>query len=366
VTPGLRSSHTSPNLKPQILPQRVQQHKESQLAQQPVRAKVTEGHVIEAGSSTSTATASVAATGTTGNGIAIKAKDNHHISGGKANGGAKQAHLKSENKKSNSADGMSSGIGTPTGEETPETMKLKVEYLNKLKEQDLINNYIGVINNQIKQLDFIKNGYMTLDTLNQLNMNTKPGDATVSADTLAALQMTGNTTLTMTLNENMNTNLDLNDTTNITTTTPNDDKKDGINTPLFSTDLDSSIARRFNDLEAINNFNDLEKFLSYLNKSSNLIYRVTKNYNLNLNINEQIVKYLQLRTTFKNMEKKQKKMKKAKLGLGDNSNSSNVTSNDYLNLSNDKACPICGKTSPCFCLDIDRKFNENNWNESYK
>lgn len=205
-----------------------------------------------------------------------------------------------------------------TTKESPELSNLKMEYLSKLKEQLLINNYIGAINNQIKQLDFIKNGYMTLDTLNQLNLN-KP-------DTSSSTMPNANIT----------------------------------------PELDSTIPRKnFNDLETINNLNDLDVFLKYLNKSSNLINRVTKTYNSNENVNEQILKYLQLRANYKLMEKRQKKLSKAKTELQNERNSTTL-SNDYLNLSNDKSCPICSKTSPCFCLDIDRKFNENNWNESYR
>lgn len=210
----------------------------------------------------------------------------------------------------------SSPIASPTTPDDPEFTKMKVDYLSKLKEQELINNYIEVINNQMKQLDFIKNGYMTHDTLNQIN-------------------------------------------------------KPSITQQIQST-------RNFKDLEGINDFEDLEKFLSYSITSSNLIHRVTKNYQDN-SINDQIMKYLKSRENFKTMnQKKIKTNKKVKCskpettGTSTESKLNNFSSNllnennlfDKLIINNNEfnemkssKCQICNK-STCFCLDIDKNFSE--------
>lgn len=55
-----------------------------------------------------------------------------------------------------------------------ETTQLKQAYLTKLKEQDMIYNYIDVISKQIKELRFVQNGVITRDTLHNCTAPTDP------------------------------------------------------------------------------------------------------------------------------------------------------------------------------------------------
>ncbi|CAH6720045.1 hypothetical protein CLIB1444_03S03180 [[Candida] jaroonii] len=174
--------------------------------------------------------------------------------------------------------------------EDPELHKLKLSYLEKLKEQELIFNYIDIINNQINQLDFIKNGFISHDTLNQIEHE--------------------------------------------------------------KIVVENNVGGRVQELENINNNQDLNKFLNYMIKSSNLIHRVTKNYQGN--INDQIDKYMKLRKNNLKRDNKEFKAEKKISKLGQNLlNEGNIF--DKLVINDEFTCGICKKSSPCFCLDIDKK-----------
>ncbi|KAI5963307.1 uncharacterized protein KGF55_003099 [Candida pseudojiufengensis] len=125
-------------------------------------------------------------------------------------------------------------------------MELKMSYLSKLKEQEIIRNYIEVLKNQIKELSFVQNGVITFDALkNNVKMNY--------------------------------------------TTTNNQSKRLLSNT-------------KSDQLESINNLNDLNKFLNYLSKSSDIIKSVQKqssNMSTSDSLNYQIDNYVELRNKFK-------------------------------------------------------------------
>lgn len=215
----------------------------------------------------------------------------------------------------------------PPKADSPETLNLKMDYLSKLKEQELVLNYIDIINNQIKQLSFIKNGYMTFDTLNQI------GSDSNSEKTIEPLGH-------------------------------------DINSRINSIDLNSD-KKTVTELENINNFQDLNNFLDYLIKSSNLIHRVTKNYQSD-GINEQIDKYLKARKKSKKSGSLSQLMSQTPQIANQQTSSStakthtkfNKLSNNLLNENNlfdemtingnERKCPICKHSSPCFCLDIDK------------
>lgn len=132
---------------------------------------------------------------------------------------------------------------------------LKMNYLSKLKEQELIRNYIEVINNQIKELRFVQNGVITFDALNSDN-DIKP----------QKMNHSDSSTL-----------------------------KGGIHP--------KSIMTQYEQLEKINNLNDLNKFLAYLTRSSNIIHSATKKFigdNTNDgHLNSQIQNYVDIRATYK-------------------------------------------------------------------
>lgn len=107
---------------------------------------------------------------------------------------------------------------------------LKMDYLSQLKEQELIRNYIEVINNQINELKFVQNGVITFDALNSDN-ETRP------------------------------------------------QKMNQTNTPIArSMTQPKSPMSQYEQLEKINNMNDLNKFLAYLTRSSNIIHSATKKF----------------------------------------------------------------------------------------
>lgn len=126
---------------------------------------------------------------------------------------------------------------------------LQTTYLAKLKEQELIRNYIEVINNQIKELKFVQNGVISVDALN--------GDDTS------------------------------------TTAVPN------------KTAAEDLLPSSHEQLENINNMNDLNKFLNYLTKSTNIIHSVTKKFMTPKDedeskvLDEQINYYLEIRSKYK-------------------------------------------------------------------
>ncbi|KAK6457708.1 mucin-like protein [Scheffersomyces xylosifermentans] len=143
-----------------------------------------------------------------------------------------------------------------TGSSDPKTeiMNLKLSYLSKLKEQELIRNYIEVISNQIKELSFVQNGVITFDAL-------KTGPSTANG------------------------------------------KIKRVNSPSAAATVRAS---SYDQLESINNLNDLNKFLNYLTKSSNIIHSATKQKASNGTgdtvLNKQIDHYLDIRAKFKSMK----------------------------------------------------------------
>ncbi|ODV77286.1 uncharacterized protein CANTADRAFT_7768 [Suhomyces tanzawaensis NRRL Y-17324] len=133
---------------------------------------------------------------------------------------------------------------------------LKLTYLNKLKEQELIRNYMEVITNQIKELNFVQSGVITFDAL-KTNRIKKANGSSVS-----------------------------------------------VSTPLAKT-------TNYDQLESINNLNDLNKFLGYLTRSSNIIHSATKQTNKSEDadsiLNQQIHHYLNVRSQFKSMQMEETK-----------------------------------------------------------
>ncbi|KAI5951448.1 hypothetical protein KGF54_004522 [Candida jiufengensis] len=128
-------------------------------------------------------------------------------------------------------------------------MELKMSYLSKLKEQEIIRNYIEVLKNQIKELSFVQNGVITFDALkNNVKLN----------------NFNNNNTQTKKLITLSNTKPD--------------------------------------QLDSINNLNDLNKFLNYLSKSSDIIKSVKKQQSsitTSESLNNQINNYVELRNKFK-------------------------------------------------------------------
>ncbi|RCK55028.1 hypothetical protein Cantr_03693 [Candida viswanathii] len=143
-------------------------------------------------------------------------------------------------------------IPIPTIDVDPKTqlLEMKMSYLSKLKEQELIRNYIEILTNQIKELGFIQNGVITFDALKS-NMKYNKIPSTVAST--------------------------------------------------------SSTNARYDQLEAINNLNDLNKYLNYLTKSSNIINSVKKKNVIEGpdgdSIDHQIDHYLEIRNKFKSVKK---------------------------------------------------------------
>lgn len=136
------------------------------------------------------------------------------------------------------------------GPSSLEVMELKMAYLAKLKEQELIRNYIEVITNQINELSFVKLGVINCDAL-----RTPP-----------AL---------------------------------------GVATPTKSPPAPSEAAvaaRQVDSLSQIKNPQDLNKFLNYLNKLSTILNLATKRPQKpgtsELWVNSQLNHYLDLRLKF--------------------------------------------------------------------
>lgn len=148
-----------------------------------------------------------------------------------------------------------------------QVIDLKMNYLSKLKEQEMIRNYIDVINNQIKELRFVQNGVITFNALNSDN-DIKP-QLTSQTSTLTAKEMT----------------------------------------------QPKSAMSQYEQLEKINNLNDLNKFLAYLTRSSNIIHSATKKFmgdnNTEGHLNNQIQNYLDMRAMYKsNRTQEQRKIDK--------------------------------------------------------
>lgn len=139
--------------------------------------------------------------------------------------------------------------------------ELKMSYLSKLKEQEIIRNYVEVLTNQIKELSFVQNGVITFDALK-------------------------NTT------------------------------KVASNSQRITSTLTKS---KCDQLDSINNLNDLNKFLTYLSKSSDIIKSAKRQpdeyTSTSDNLNQQIDNYVQLRNRFKMLNQENgKKANKKKMG----------------------------------------------------
>ena len=143
--------------------------------------------------------------------------------------------------------------------ENSEQIQHKEKLLARLKEQELIRNYIEVLRSQIEELSLVLNGMITFNAL----------------DNRDSIQKTV---------ENK--------------TTGDGKKRIGCE-----------------HLESVNNMNDLNKALSYMIRSSNVIHSVTKNFTENKtvprNLNSQIEHYLEIRSKFKLMEWQRTKNRKA-------------------------------------------------------
>lgn len=170
----------------------------------------------------------------------------------------------------------------PESADSEEVNKLKLEYLAKLKEQQLILNYMEVITKQIKELNFVQNGVITFDALNA-DVRTK---------------------------------------SRVGETKPPPEQ-----------------------LEKINNINDLEKFLAYLTKSSNIIHSVTKKF-MGLDLNHQLEQYMELREKWKKDDRKRQPI------LPKPTPPLQPTSPALFLDDITPRCPRCDN-NPCFCLDVD-------------
>ncbi|KAK6201108.1 uncharacterized protein RJT21DRAFT_31630 [Scheffersomyces amazonensis] len=171
-----------------------------------------------------------------------------------------------------------------------EIIDLKMCYLSKLKEQEVIRNYIEVITNQIKELSFVQNGVITFDALkNNVNPIHNPLK-------LKRMQSTSSTSTPSVMNVTNNGSMG-----NGSTGT----------TSLTGTGTGASIG----NIDSINNLNDLNKALNYLTKSSSIIHSATKqqhqqqsnngalsNLNSEAALNNQISHYLSIRDKFKTMK----------------------------------------------------------------
>ncbi|KAK6461727.1 hypothetical protein DFJ63DRAFT_198830 [Scheffersomyces coipomensis] len=188
-----------------------------------------------------------------------------------------------------------------------EIMDLKMCYLSKLKEQEVIRNYIEVITNQIKELSFVQNGVITFDALKN---NVNP--------------MNSNSLKLKRLNSTSSSSMNVNNSSSMSS----------VNSVVST-----------NNIESINNLNDLNKALNYLTKSSNIIHSATKKQGNNntseVAINDQINHYLSIRDKFKAMKneelkklnslKRQNNKKKAAAAAAaaTSGNNTNVTNNVF-------------------------------------
>lgn len=162
-------------------------------------------------------------------------------------------------------------LALPPGPISLEVAELKMGYLAKLKEQELIRNYIEVITNQIKELSFVKLGVITFDALRTPSsppgvIKLKPFMTTLATNTPQGTAL-------------------------LLATAP-------VAPPLAFPDL----------LDAINNINDLNKFLAYLNKLLSILNLAAKRplapkEEHELWVNSQINHYLDLRAKYKTKAK---------------------------------------------------------------
>lgn len=160
-------------------------------------------------------------------------------------------------------DTKESPLGTQVGSgssdaRNPEALESQVMYLARLKEQELIRNYIEVLNNQIKELRFVQSGVISVDALNGKD----PKQEVLSSG--SSQNATFKTTL-----------------------------------PIHGNSPQPPVQQ----LEKINNMNDLNKFLTYVNKLSSIIHSVTKKFigdaKDTQSVNSQIQHYLEIRSKYK-------------------------------------------------------------------
>lgn len=158
----------------------------------------------------------------------------------------------------NSVGSLSGVTSTPSSSEPKRTLlDLKGIYLNKLKEQELIRNYIDVINNQIKELNFVKNGVITFAALDGNNSNTVAGNAIPVESGDNSSNESGSNTV-------------VNGGELSTSTQVKNEPHAGSKSSRKPVSCEQ--------LELINNLNDLNKFLTYFLRSSSIIHSATKKY----------------------------------------------------------------------------------------
>lgn len=165
------------------------------------------------------------------------------------------SHLQSLGAKETS---VSPGVEPKMQDSRPiQALDSQVMYLARLKEQELIRNYIEALNNQIKELRFVQSGVISVDALD--GNNTKQEMPSEGSSQSAAFR-----------------------------------------TPLQH---GNSTQPPVQQLEKINNMNDLNKFLSYVNKLTSIIHSVTKKFIGDAkdlqSINTQIQHYLEIRSKYK-------------------------------------------------------------------
>lgn len=171
---------------------------------------------------------------------------------------------------------------------------LKLYYLSKIKEQELVKNYIEVINKQIKELRFVQNGVITFDALNTNDKKLPQYRSIMQTST------NSQHTLTMSLPRQQQQQQQIPSTNQQPQQTPSTSQQQqqqqqqssilGLGT---STSSSNAFLTQYEQLERITNLNDLNKFLGYLTKSSSIIHSVTKNYSgSDENLDIQIKNYL--------------------------------------------------------------------------
>ena len=173
---------------------------------------------------------------------------------------------------------------------------LKIYYVSKIKEQELVKNYIEVINKQIKELKFVQNGVITFDALNN-------DEKSQSNPNQNQQNQSQNQNLAQAQNQQpllLQQQLQLRQISSPQLSLPGVSLASGLGL--------SSLGQSgpYEQLERINNINDLNKFLSYLTKSSNIIHSVTKKYNISdENLDNQIKAFLDKKAKTKQQQKLQ-------------------------------------------------------------
>ncbi|CAH2351048.1 hypothetical protein CLIB1423_02S11078 [[Candida] railenensis] len=201
---------------------------------------------------------------------------------------------------------------------TSNTIKnLKIYYVSKIKEQELVKNYIEVINKQIKELKFVQNGVITFDALNndeksQSNPHSNQQNQNQNQNQVQA-QNQQPSQLQQQLQQRQISSPQLSSA------------GVGMTSGLGLSSLGQS--GPYEQLERINNINDLNKFLSYLTKSSNIIHSVTKKYNISdENLDSQIKAFLDKKAKTKQQQKLQQQQQQQRAEQAQKSKVSSVGS----------------------------------------